>query len=225
MALFGEKPVAIINFKAYKESTGQNAVSLARACEEAANETGKEVWVAVHPTDLRAVTEAVRIPVLSQHCDPVPFGAYTGWLAPAMLKEIGAKGTLLNHSEHQIPFDVIETTMALCRKAGLDVVICADTPSKAEEVAQLKPEIVAIEPPELIGGNISVSKAKPEIITESVSRVRSVATISVLCGAGIKNGKDVSKAIELGAKGILVASGVTKADDPKKALLDLLSGF
>ena len=47
----------------------------------------------------------------------------------------------------------------------------------------------------------------------------------LLVGAGVKNGEDVRLAIELGAKGVLLASGVTKASDPKAVLLDLASGL
>jgi len=45
----------------------------------------------------------------------------------------------------------------------------------------------------------------------------------VLCGAGVKTGKDVKRALELGAVGVLLASGVVKSKDPKKALQDLVS--
>jgi triosephosphate isomerase len=55
--------------------------------------------------------------------------------------------------------------------------------------------------------------------------VNSVEKIPVLCGAGVKNGEDVRKAKELGAKGILVASGVVKAENPEEAIRDLLEGF
>ena len=225
MGIFGDKKVAIINFKAYEESTGKNAIELAKICEKVAKDTGKEVWVAVHPTDLAMVAKEVSIPVLCQHADPFAFGAYTGWISPNILKSVGAKGTLLNHSEHQIPDDVIEGSLALCKKLGLDVVICADTPKRAEEVARFKPDFIAIEPPELIGGDISVSTAKPEVITDTIHRVRKVNQVPILCGAGIKNGNDVKKSVELGVKGILVASGITKSKDPESALRDLLSGF
>jgi triosephosphate isomerase len=47
--------------------------------------------------------------------------------------------------------------------------------------------------------------------------------VPVLCGAGVKTGKDVRRALELGAKGVLLASGVVKAKDPRKALQDLVS--
>jgi len=48
-------------------------------------------------------------------------------------------------------------------------------------------------------------------------------TVGILCGAGVKTGSDVSKAIDLGTSGVLLASGVTKSDDPSVALNDLVS--
>ena len=43
--------------------------------------------------------------------------------------------------------------------------------------------------------------------------------------AGVKNGADVAAALELGASGVLLASGVTKANDPKAVLNDLVSSI
>ena len=92
-------------------------------------------------------------------------------------------------------------------------------------IAFLEPDMIAMEPPELIGGDISVSTARPEAIVETIEAVKSVKSVPVLVGAGIKNGQDVKKAIELGAKGVLVASGIVKAKDPKKAINDLVDGM
>ena len=47
--------------------------------------------------------------------------------------------------------------------------------------------------------------------------------VRILCGAGVKNGQDVATAIALGAEGVLLASGVTKANDPESVLSDLVS--
>jgi len=47
--------------------------------------------------------------------------------------------------------------------------------------------------------------------------------VKVLTGAGISTGEDVKKALELGTVGVLLASGVTKAKDPEKAIRDLVS--
>ncbi|DAC31473.1 MAG TPA: triose-phosphate isomerase, partial [Candidatus Poseidoniaceae archaeon] len=49
------------------------------------------------------------------------------------------------------------------------------------------------------------------------------ASVRVLCGAGVKNGEDVATAISLGAEGVLLASGVTKATDVALVLADLVS--
>ena len=42
---------------------------------------------------------------------------------------------------------------------------------------------------------------------------------------GVKNQNDVSKAMSLGSKGILLASGVVKSSNPREVLLDLIKGL
>ena len=220
------KPILLINLKTYEEATGRNALELAKTCASLANESDKvEIIIAVQAADIRLVAENVRVPVFAQHVDPVKYGSSTGWILPEAIKAAGATGTLLNHSERRIDSETAKRSLARCRELGLRVVMCAESPERAKELASLKPDCIAIEPPELIGGDVSVSKARPEVITESVHKVNSVVHIPVLCGAGVKNGEDVKKALALGAKGILVASGVVKAKDPRHALSDLLEGF
>jgi triosephosphate isomerase len=84
--------------------------------------------------------------------------------------------------------------------------------------------MIAVEPPELIGGDTSVTSADPEIVSGTANLVKSVnPDVRVLCGAGVKNGEDVAMAIQLGTEGVLLASGVTKANDPQGILADLVS--
>ena len=74
----------------------------------------------------------------------------------------------------------------------------------------------------MIGGDISVTTADPAIVSDTVAAVKSTnPNVRVLCGAGVKNGADVRTAIELGAEGVLLASGVTKASDVNAVLDDL----
>ncbi|MBI5152419.1 triose-phosphate isomerase [Candidatus Peregrinibacteria bacterium] len=215
-------PLLLTNFKVYEKSTGLSAVSLAKIHDEVAKETGASIAIAVNTADLKEVIAAVSIPVFCQHIDPVDFGAKTGWIPPKLVKNLGVTGTLLNHSEHQIPDDVLQKSIEAAHAAGLFVVACANTPEKGAQIMKFGPDLIAVEPPELIGGDISVSKAKPDVIKNSVSLI---GNDKVLVGAGVKNGEDVRIALELGAKGILVASGVTNAADPKKAILDLIAPF
>jgi triosephosphate isomerase len=139
-----------------------------------------------------------------------------------MIRSSGAAGTLMNHSEHRMIIREIGETVELCKGIDLVTVVCADTAESAARIAAFSPEFIAVEPPELIGGDISVTTANPDIIEKTVDSVRAVNRhIPVLCGAGIKTGEDVRNALELGAGGVLLASGVVKAKDPVSALLDL----
>lgn len=218
-------PVVIVNFKIYREVVGTRALSLARLCQEVADDSG--VCVAVCPplVELARVAAAVEIPVLSQHLDPLPSGSHTGWVTPESAKAAGASGTLLNHSEHRMLQLDIAAAVGSCRELGLLTVVCADSAETAATLASLRPHFIAVEPPELIGGDISVTSARPEVIEEAVREVRRIdGEIPVLCGAGVKTGEDVRRALELGTKGVLVASGVVKARDAKKSLEELV-GF
>ena len=131
---------------------------------------------------------------------------------------------MVNHSEHKIPVQDIATVVASCKKAKVITCICADTADTTGRMAELRPDMLAVEPPELIGGDVSVTDARPEVVSDAVSAARRVdASVPVLCGAGVKTGRDVRRALELGARGVLLASGVVKSKDPRKALQDLVS--
>jgi len=215
-------PLILLNLKTYEEAMGQRAIEFARIAERVYEKTGITVAVAPQAVDLQAVAESSEAPVFAQHVDPVKPGKGTGHILPEAMAEAGCEGTLISHSERQLPMDVIEATIKRAKEADLYTVICADTVEKARMVAAHSPDAVAIEPPELIGSGIPVSKAQPEIVRGAVGAVKGVnPKVRVLCGAGITDGEDVTAALELGAEGILVASGVVKAKDPYAALLDL----
>jgi triosephosphate isomerase (TIM) len=147
--------------------------------------------------------------------DPVKPGAYTGRVLAEAVKSAGAEGSILNHSERRIGMVEIATCIDRCAESDLHSLVCADTAQTSAEIARLKPNMIAIEPPDLIGTGISVSKARPELVTSGVRAVKTVnAGVQVLCGAGITTPEDVSKALELGTGGVLVASSVVKSKEP-----------
>ena len=218
--------VIIVNFKAYKEGIGSKALEIARAAEKVYDSTGIPIVVCPSATDLRLISASCKIPVWAQHVDPVKPGAKTGSITVEAVIEAGASGTLINHSEKQLKIADIEFLVKTCREKGLTTCVCANTYDIAAACSAFSPDYVAVEPPELIGGDISVTTAKPEVVLKAVEVVKKInPEVKVLCGAGVKSGKDVRKAVELGACGVLVASGVVKAKDPLKALEDLASGF
>ena len=163
----------------------------------------------------RGSQKRLRFQFSAQHLDPIKPGNCTGHVLAESIKEAGAVGTLVNHSERQLKLIEIEAIVSLCREKELVSCVCANNPSVSAGVAALHPDIVSFEPPELIGTGIAVSKAQPEVITEPVNMVRQVnAEVTILCGAGISQSEDVATALKLGTSGVLVASGIVKAKDP-----------
>jgi triosephosphate isomerase len=158
-----QTPLIIVNFKTYLESTGQRALELAKQAEKASKETGACIVVAPQLADIAKIAESVEIPVFAQHIDSIKPGNSTGHVLAEAVKEAGAVGTLINHSERQLRLIDIDATIVLCKQQGLTSCVCANNPSVSAAVAAMKPDITSMEPPELIGTGISVSKAQPEI--------------------------------------------------------------
>lgn len=214
----------IINLKTYEESTGNNAIAIAKAAKELEVEAKKlnvEIILCSQAIDIREIIN-MGVSVYAQHVDDYDYGAHTGFTVPKAIKSAGVKGTLLNHSEHRLPIKQIRKEIEICKKIGLESCVCVVDSFSAKFISEFSPDIIAVEPPELIGGDISVSHARPELVSEASKRV---SPIPLLVGAGVKNKEDVEKAVKLGAKGILVASGVVKANDVKGKIKELLEGF
>ena len=214
--------LVVVNFKTYQTAHGASAEELAVAMSGI--ETNARMIAAVSALDLAAVVAAAPdLEVWCQHLDPVGFGSNTGWLHPETAIERGATGTLINHAEHKVSIEHVAMLLDQVPE-GFEVCACAADIDEAMAMAALVPTYVAVEPPELIGGDTSVTNADPDIVSDTAAAVREVSEeVEILCGAGVKTGADVAKAIELGTTGVLLASGVTKADDPAAALSGLIS--
>jgi triosephosphate isomerase len=217
-----------VNFKTYPQGTGEEALKLAKICEEVSLNCKVEIIPVVQFVDLYRIAQEVKIPVWVQHLDFFPQGQHTGWENLESVIEAGAKGTLLNHAEHQIPPGTVNQVIKRVkereseRARDFQAMVCCHTLGQAERLAKLKPDFLAYEPPELIGGDLAVSEAKPMVIERIVKKLPEA---EIIVGAGIKTGKDVKRSLELGAKGILVSSAVVLAKDQKTVLEDLVSGY
>ena len=217
------RPLVVVNFKTYATASAEAAEGLLSAMEAVANGPATVV-AAVSAFDLALLAQrSESVHVWSQHLDPVGLGGFTGWLEPQTAIARGATGSLINHAEHKVELDHVKRLLELLPE-GFPVCACAADVAEARALAKLNPTYIAVEPPELIGGDSSVTTADPSIVTDTVAAVKAVnPSVRVLCGAGVKNGADVAKAIELGAEGVLLASGVTKATDVQAVLSDLVS--
>jgi triosephosphate isomerase len=208
----------LVNLKAY----AVDAVEIATAAREMADEADVRIAVAPQAAQLAAVADT-GVETWAQHASPVEHGSHTGSTLAEAVAEAGAVGTLINHSERRLRLADIDGALDAADRADLESVVCANNPAQVGAAAALGPGAVAVEPPELIGGNISVSQANPNIVEDAVAAAEAVdESVDVLCGAGISTGEDLDAAGELGAEGVLLASGVAKADDPRAALSELI---
>jgi len=206
-------PILVINFKNYLEVSGAKALGLARAAENVSTDLNVNIALVPPIPSIATISDGVSLPVFSQHVDSAKIGGSTGSIVPEVCKEAGAVGTLINHSEMRVSEDLIREVIPRIRGLGMQSIVCAATPDEVSKFAPLTPDFIAIEPPELIGSGTAVSKARPEVITDSVKAAAQHPSVSILCGAGIVTGEDVTSAMNLGAKGILVASGIVKASN------------
>jgi len=214
-------PILVVNFKVYDTAIGRKALSVGKAAERVYKELSGSVQIIVAPpfTELRALAEALEIPVFAQHADPFELGARTGSIPPEAVKEAGARGFIANHSEKKLRLDEILFLVKKARALGLSTLVCAAEPEEAAAISILDPDMIAVEPPELIGTGIAVSRAKPEVVTRSVSIIRRYnSRVTVLTGAGISSAEDAEAAILLGTAGILVSSAVMKSKEPGEVM-------
>lgn len=217
------KQPLIINFKNYEEVSADRAINLAESARQVAEKLKIEIVVAPPQPALALIAKKIQIPVICQHVDNEKMGPSTGFVVPEIAKSYGAIGSLINHSEHRIEMSSIASLVERMRKLGMVSIVCAQEPNEVVEISILQPDFIAIEPPELIGSGRAVSKENPAVITKSILGAGSRS--SIICGAGITDKDDVAKAMELGSQGILVASGIVKANSWEKKIAELASGM
>ena len=213
-----KKKLFIVNFKTYKEATGKNALILAKKL----NKLKANLVVAVEAADINSIFKSCKnLKVFSQYIDLVE--EHRGSLTASLVKSSGAKGTLINHSNNPLKFSEIKKAVKLAKKYKLISVVCSEDEILGKKILKLKPDYIAIEPKELISGKISVSEAKPELIRKTVKILCNKNKCNfLLVGAGIHSSKDVKKAFELGANGILISSALVKSKNPYKLMKELI---
>ena len=212
----------IVNFKNYPEILGEGSVRLAQAVERVSDKAGIEAIVAPPMPMLALVASNTKVQAYSQTVGSKTGDKTTGEILPEAVKAAGANGTILNHSESRRSPQELKTLVPRLASMGMGVCLCSQTAAEAARLASLEPKYLAIEPPELIGSGVAVSKARPELVQKTVTGVRRAGYKGqILCGAGIVSGEDVAKAVELGVDGVLVASSVVKAHDWESKVSEL----
>ena len=203
----------VINCKNYEEIAGKEIIKFVRTAEKISKKYNVRIAISPPQHLIGLVTDS-SIPIFAQHVDDSKVGSTTGYVIPELLKKSKVSGSLINHSEHRIPGSEIQKLVLKLKELKMTSIVCVKDVAEVKKYSKLNPDYIAIEPPELIGSGKAVSKERPELIEKAAKAVESAKnSTKLLCGAGIVSGQDVAKAIELGSKGILVASGIVKAKD------------
>ncbi len=212
----GWRKMFVINCKNYEEISGDKIIKFIKIAEKVSKKY--KVKIAISPPQhLIGLVANSSIQILAQHIDDSKVGSTTGFVIPELLKKSKVKGSLINHSEHRISSKEIQKLVLKLKELKMTSIVCVKDVAEVKKYVKLNPDYIAIEPPELIGSGKAVSKEKPELIAKAAMAVKNTNT-KLLCGAGIVSGEDVAKALELGSKGILVASGIIKAKNWNKII-------
>jgi triosephosphate isomerase (TIM) len=205
----------VINFKNYKR--GKAAMDLARTIYLYCN----NAIVAVPSMDVKDLVQGLsNLTVYAQHADYHDTAKSTGFIVPESLEETGAKGTLLNHSEHPLPLAVIKKTVKRCNERNIKVILCAKNLTQVKSFKSLNPYAIAFEDPKLIASGKSITQAKSATIGKFVEILKDTQIIP-MCGAGITSATDIEEAYFLGCKGVLMSSAIADSHNPEKILKEI----
>jgi triosephosphate isomerase len=195
----------VINFKNYK--TGKGALSLARKVERVL----PGAIVCVLGKDVKKISEETGVKVFGQKYS-------------SGLKNNGADGTLLNHSDYRVSIGNIKKTLKLSHQEGIEVILCGKDLKEIGKFLKIKdkPMAIAYEDEELIGSGRSITDYRAGDVEKFVRLLRG-SGIKPYCGAGISSVEDVRTAGRLGCKGVLISSAVAgaKVKNPEKLLREL----
>ena len=218
-------PVFEIGLKGY--AWGAEAVHLAREADRLSHELGVTVIFDPQAVDIPAVAAATRhVRVFAQHMDPVAAGRGAGAVLAEAIRDAGAHGTMLNHSERRMTLADINGAIRRADEVGLATMVCADSPEEAAAIALLGPDIVLAEPPELIATSRSAATEMQGFVERTIELVGRIdPRIIVMCSAGIHSGADVARMIELGAGGTGSSSGVLRAADPVATMASMIGAM
>ena len=211
----------ILSLKTYKEATGEAAIKLLSSVKKISRETGVKIIPAVQPTDIYRIKKELGIEVWAQHMDPIEPGKNMGWLSPYALKEAGATGVVINHSEHKTTDENVKKILEKAKEYGLKNVVIAFDVETVIKYDSWNPDYISYEREDAIGTGVSmVTKER-----KNIKKLLSVLKRPLIIGAGIATGEDVRDAIKIGAVGVIMASRFVLAKDPEAKLRELAKGF
>lgn len=207
--------------KTYKESTGDAGIKMLSSVKKVSAETKIPIIAVAQATDIYRIRKELDIEVWAQHVDAIDPGKHSGWISPYSLKEAGATGVIINHSEHKLDRDEVIERANKSKEYGLKTMVIGQSPETALDFDNLETDYVAYEEEDLIAGKVSMIDQQEKTIRDLVLKLRH----PLIIGAGIVDGEDTKKTAETGAAGVIMATYFVTAENHEEKLRDLALGF
>lgn len=210
-----------LSLKTYKEATGDSVIRLLSSVKSILQESGVPILPVAQSTDIYRIRKELGIEVWAQHMDPIDPGKNMGWISPYALKNAGAAGVVINHSEHKLDKETAKKTLDKAKEFGFKTLLIGHNVEDVVEFDSWEPDYISYERPDMIGGGVSMLTVEKDNVMKLVSKLKH----PLIIGAGVSTGNDVKQAILLGAKGAILASAFVLSSDPETKLRELVAGF
>ena len=207
--------------KTYKETTSNEGIKKLSSVKKVSEEFNVPIIAVAQATEIYRIKKELDIEVWAQHIDPIDPGRNTGWISPFSVKEAGATGVLINHSEHKLKEEVILETIKKARQYNLKTLLIGQTVEMVKRFDSYDIDYLSFEKEDLIASTISMIDQQEETIKSLVKTIKH----PLIIGAGINDGEDARKSKAAGAAGILMATYFIQASDPEQKLKELAEGF
>jgi triosephosphate isomerase len=200
---------------------GDAVFDFALAADAAAAAHDIDVLFIAPYTEIRRIREACpRLIILAPYMDLLRPGRGMADILPEALKEAGAQGVLINHSERPMTLTGIRKTIERANELDMLSFVCADTTNEARAVAQFHPDIINPEPTDLIG---SGQASDMNYVMSAITAVKEIdPKILVEQAAGITNAQQIYDFIMAGSDAAGSASGILKSPDPLGLLYEMI---
>ncbi len=192
---------------------GKKMLSFAKAVDQFAIKYNVQIILTPQYTDIPTIAkETSNLLIFAQHMDPISIGRGNGLVLPKALKEAGAVGVILNHIERPISLPELSKSIKRAKELELATLVCEGTIQEAAAIANLNPDIIVSEEPELIGTSQTSDEDYIKKVLEVIKSIN--PQIHVLQSAGIKSGKDVYNIVKAGAVATGSSSGIFASENP-----------
>ena len=158
--------------KTYKQTTGDEVIKILSPVKKVQEETGVSIIACAQATDVYRIKKELDIEVWAQHIDPIDPGKNTGWISPYSIRQAGATGVLINHSEHKIPEEAIIKTVEKAKQYGLKTMLIGHTVEMVEKFNSFDINFISYEKEDLIASTTSMIDQQEEAIKELIKKLK-----------------------------------------------------